>query len=472
MCTFPLIEYVPNFEPLTNGPQNHLPKSPRTVYSTLSNAGIIPANFLQGIATMQDLERTIIDNIDNYPNNGITIERIFHLIEIWGGSAGQPFYTKNIPFIWADIEPIYQELVNTCLAIYDTNAKSRQTVFEACTHFQEALNRAKYKYMGVAYITKHTRFWLHQNLRNNTLPIYDSTFSIHITHEGGTATFNYLSYFWEGMIEKASEENISLLSLERQLFNYYQKKGISSYLSQYKEKVPEWLMIYSVGTKVSFTDILSGRVGYYPGSEYDRNLIEIGLKSQAVHSFLYVDYGISKKDLLNHLSKHTFIKGYHSIGRIEWEEKDIMPNGQYPLNIDNGQPINPPSFVDPNEKPYCITEIMERNTNESKKHSVERFAVTFLFADGIASYYQLFCREYKMAPWIVLLQDHGFGGNYDKFGKGGLLDAIIMKNQIRPEFVLCAENTPIWNGYVLVDGLSPTTGGMHHFDRLLFKNIL
>ena len=48
-----------------------------------------------------------------------------------------------------------------------------------------------------------------------------------------------------------------------------------------------------------------------------------------------------------------------------------------------------------------------------------------------ATYYQLFVREYSKAPWQFCLQDHGFGGNYNRFGKGGILDAIIRKNNCK-----------------------------------------
>ena len=42
----------------------------------------------------------------------------------------------------------------------------------------------------------------------------------------------------------------------------------------------------------------------------------------------------------------------------------------------------------------------------------------------LATYYQLFVREYSKAPWLFCLQDHGWGGNYDRFGKDGILEAI------------------------------------------------
>ncbi len=242
---------------------------------------------------------------------------------------------------------------------------------------------------------------------------------------------------------------------------------IISYLSKFKEEMPSWLLNYKKDMPVSFLDIMSSRVGYYPGSGFDGMLIKVGNKSHSVHSFLYVDYLISKDKMVSHLSEPGCILGYHSIGRIEWQENDLMPIGQYPLNIDK-KPISKLSFVDPSIKPYCFTEIMERDADRHEDWGAQRFAVTFLFADGIATYYQLFCKEYNKGPWIMLLQDHGFGGNYDKFGKDGLLDAIIMRNDIRPHYVLCAENTQIWQGYERVSGLQPINEGLH--SRFLYKN--
>ena len=247
-------------------------------------------------------------------------------------------------------------------------------------------------------------------------------------------------------------------------------KNICSYLSQFEEEQPLWLWNYKKGMSVSFSDIMAGRVAYYPGSGYDGTLIKVGNQSRSVHSYLYVDYGIGKEEMINHLAKPNSIYGYHSIGHIEWSEKDILPNGEYQRNVhkEPRTPFRGPFMSD--EKPYCFTEIMERNSDKDEAFGARRFAITFLFADGIATYYQLFCMEYKKAPWIFLLQDHGFGGNYDQFGEGGLLDAIITKNSIRPQHVICADNTHIWNGYKET-GLPPIDDGKHHPRRLYKRGL-
>ena len=78
-------------------------------------------------------------------------------------------------------------------------------------------------------------------------------------------------------------------------------------------------------------------------------------------------------------------------------------------------------------------------------------------------------KQFVKAPWLFLLQDHGFGCNYDRFGKDGYLDAIIRESNIRPDYVICATNTHICDGYSRVEGTKETSGGMHNHERFLYK---
>ena len=157
-----------------------------------------------------------------------------------------------------------------------------------------------------------------------------------------------------------------------------------SYLAQYKEEMPLWLKNYTEGSQVDFSDVMSSRIGYYPGSEYDGTLIEIGNRSHTIHSFLYVDYLLAKRDLIRHLAHPHSIYGYHSIGRIEWQEKDLAPNGPHSMHLNRLYGRNPMAFKP--EQPYCFTEILERDGNRDDSWGAERFAITFLCADGRATF--------------------------------------------------------------------------------------
>ena len=100
----------------------------------------------------------------------------------------------------------------------------------------------------------------------------------------------------------------------------------------------------------------------------------------------------------------------------------------------------------------------------------ERLALTYLFADGISTYYQLFVMKYNRAPWLFLLQDHGLGGNYDKYGKGGILDGVIHRYNVLPDFVIRdVRSTQMWDGYRPIEGVKTVIGGMHRNPRALYQ---
>ncbi len=50
----------------------------------------------------------------------------------------------------------------------------------------------------------------------------------------------------------------------------------NDYLSQLREEIPQWLADYRPGDRVSFSDFMSGRVGYYPSSGLDGHLVKVG----------------------------------------------------------------------------------------------------------------------------------------------------------------------------------------------------
>ena len=243
---------------------------------------------------------------------------------------------------------------------------------------------------------------------------------------------------------------------------------IEHFLSRYGETTPSWLEHYRPGEHVPFSYFMRERVAYYPGCGLDSCLVDVAAAAGCVHSFLYVDYYTRRKDIESFIEQNGF-RGYRSIGRVEYSEADLAPHGQYPLDIDHKTNYeNAMSFVNKDEKPYCFMEILERPSWHSSNTSPKRIAVTFLFADGIMTYYQLFVKEYAKAPWIFLLIDHGFGGNYDSFGGGGLLEKIILKHHCLPNFVLCYKYNSMWPGYETVDAES-VRGGMHNDERILYK---
>ena len=253
------------------------------------------------------------------------------------------------------------------------------------------------------------------------------------------------------------------------------------YLKQWREDMPEWLANYQTGDKVAFSDFMYGRVGFYPGAGYDGFLIETANQAHCLHSYLYVDYDCrrTREKVEYELIKKDSIRGYHSIGRVEWSHDDLMPQGDFPVpinllaQIEDTQAYKQRMQDIQNIQPFCMMEIYERDQDRDDSWGAERLAVTYLFDDGIATYFQLFVMKYKKAPWLFLLQDNGFGGNYDRFGKGGLLHLIIRKYEMYPKFVI-VDKCPygIWDGYHQIDHVEPDVrdiDDIHQRIRTLYR---
>ncbi len=222
------------------------------------------------------------------------------------------------------------------------------------------------------------------------------------------------------------------------------KKTIEEYLKIYKSECPAWLANHVLGTGVNISDVLKTRNVYYPGAGVDGQPIKTFNSAQFAHLFVYVDYGMKQDDIENRLAIDG-LKGYKSIDKVQLKE----------VNVET-QKIT-----------HTFIQIFEKN-NIANEIGSDRFALLYICADGIAAYNALFGKN-LMKIDLLVLQDHGFGGNYDKFGKGGLMEKIAIQTGAYPEYILCEDNDTVWSGYEVVEGLDYVVGGMHLNQRYLFK---
>ncbi len=225
MCNFPNdIKYDPNFAGL--GKQ----KIPQSTYTYLKKNNIADDHLLDGIPDMDNLEKFIIEKIKDYNGNDEkSLYDIFCLIHIWGGNWGKVVFWSNLPFkeSWEKfIKEQYRLLVKMCLSVRpDKNAPLNicktdiDSIFNAVQTIKDNVPG-----LGISFITKHTRFWLQRNNEKNPLPIFDNIMANGLLNRAADITL--LNRYWNCMIEKAISLNndISLLALERQLFNYFREQ--------------------------------------------------------------------------------------------------------------------------------------------------------------------------------------------------------------------------------------------------------
>lgn len=211
----------------------------------------------------------------------------------------------------------------------------------------------------------------------------------------------------------------------------------------------------------------ASRVVFYPGSGTDGQPVEYFGIRHAAHCFIFVDYGITQNHLLQELgdSGHPF-EGYECAGRCDINVRDLALK-RWPHVQPDGALRGPDA---PGEA-YAFIEILERRPAFNDSHGPKRLAILFLCADGVEAYDALFCQTKAAVPFAVVLQDHGFSGNWTRFGRGGDLDRVATHTGQFPEFLLVADNTEPWAGYSAIAGTIASGGGMHGHHRQLWRRI-
>lgn len=213
---FPDIAYVPELVDLND--KDLLSGPVRAMITLLSKKNIITQDFCLGFKKDDDVEKEILKRINGY-SAGDNLEEIFHLIQIWGGVTGRYIYIFDGGFSWDKLSAQYHKLVDSCLSIKKLDETSIARMVDVVNEFDKSV-----AHMGVAFITKHTRFWLNHTLGYNALPIYDSVMANCVMRKNVAET-KHLSEYWAVMIAKARQLGIKLMPLERQIFKYaYEKR--------------------------------------------------------------------------------------------------------------------------------------------------------------------------------------------------------------------------------------------------------
>ena len=252
------------------------------------------------------------------------------------------------------------------------------------------------------------------------------------------------------------------------------------YLYTRSEKTPEWLTSYKVGDNFPYLDFLSSRIVYYPGHGADGQPIQLFSSSHSAHCYVYADYGLSRKSLESDLDHPTKgFRGYYTLDRIDVSVRNLfsvhrkLSYHYFKRDVFGYPKRNLFSKGFNGIPPYGFIEILERNHDYSDEHGPERLAILFLGLDGIVSYDALFCQKGSISPpFVVVLQQHGFSGNYDTFERGGLLEHIVTTSRVYPSWLLVARGTESWAGFSKVQNVGAVTGGMYATRRYLYTRDL
>jgi len=241
------------------------------------------------------------------------------------------------------------------------------------------------------------------------------------------------------------------------------------YLRRISEPIPQWLEQFNNGEAFSSEQFFASRIIYYPGPRYDGQPVKLFGSTHSAHSFVYVDYGLTKDAIEAELGHDEYgFRGYHTLDRVQLAERDLTPNGW----VDHVDPRYeaPHGRAHIHTDPFGFIEVLERDQNLDDNYGAPLIGIMFLGADGIAAYDALFCQQNGTPPpFAFVLQDHGFGGNYDRFGRGGLLENIANRCHAVPRWLLVADKTDPWDGFTRVPDVDGEPGGMYGVLHFLYE---
>jgi hypothetical protein len=244
---------------------------------------------------------------------------------------------------------------------------------------------------------------------------------------------------------------------------------IADTLRRNPEPLPGWLDAYKDGNRFNRRAFFSSRIVMYPGSGDDGHAVKLFASAHAAHTFIYVDQWYKRREIIRtlHPARPGHLRGYHPIGTMEVTQLSLRAQGWRAHGFRGAHRRNQYPLASLSFGLVCI---VERDGDLMNDHGPSRLAIMFLKWDGFAAYDALFCqRGGASAPFGVLLQDHGLGGNYDRFGRCGLLEQIAHETEVFPTWLVVAENTKPWKGYRRLPRVLGDPGGMHGTTRFLYR---
>lgn len=235
----------------------------------------------------------------------------------------------------------------------------------------------------------------------------------------------------------------------------------SELLKTFCRPIPDWLRsAHTLADAELLEGFLASPLVFYPGSGFDGQAVKDFGSAHAAHCFIYADYLIEESKMRAELSDATSpFKGYRSLKRVSFDPAVVSPFNELLPRFD-GRSVMPVA-------PYCFLEILERNSDLTDEHGAERMAILFAGMDAYACFDAIFNGTQRQLLALVL-QDHGFGGNYSWFGRGGLLEDIAQKCGAFPKLMLVGPHTSPWNGYTPIKGAAM---GRHPSARILFERM-
>lgn len=218
---------------------------------------------------------------------------------------------------------------------------------------------------------------------------------------------------------------------------------------------PQWLRVISAERikhrPFPLSQVLEKSL-YYPACELDGDPVKF--LAGNVYSFVYVDYGVGRKNLLENLEWPQGFYGYELVGKTDLTENDLAPSGWRPI-LPTSHDGRPEQFRQYTKEGFASWVVFERNPNFGPSHGPDRFSLLYIGGDGAATFQALYHTN-RIAPHIiaVIQPGTGFGLNWTDFcDPNKILARSVLGNPTgKPRYLLVGGwgshyDSPCWPEY-------------------------
>ncbi len=197
--------------------------------------------------------------------------------------------------------------------------------------------------------------------------------------------------------------------------------------------LPEWILAAVPPlSHLPICDLLAGSV-YYPACKFDGDPVKY--LGGNFHSFVYVDYGVGRDQLLQNLNS---FHGYRIAAFREVAERELIPNGwtpRFPRTSDGGL-RRQAGWI---KRAFGVWSIYQRSEDFNSDHGPDCFSLLYIGGDGVATFQALY-EGNRVAPAVVAViqPGHGSGGNWTNFEDAdGIFARSVLENPSgTPEYLL------------------------------------
>lgn len=218
---------------------------------------------------------------------------------------------------------------------------------------------------------------------------------------------------------------------------------VDEYLSDLRINQPEWVRHQPEFTAETIRQFFSSRVVYYPGAGTDGRAIAVFNSTKSAYCFVHIDLTATAQQVNDDLiaGRHQGCDGYTPVV----SSKIPIIIFRRLLRLDMTHPVwdQVPALKS------GFWTILKRDQDRSDQHGFEYLAFLHIQAEAVWACQNLWSKA-DVNPFAVFLQDHGFGGNYARFGgEESPLYQAAQRTKC-PDLLLMAGKTEVWPDYQAV----------------------